>query len=273
MSRWIESHQSLVAHPKLFKLASLTKMHPDLCIGKLHRLWWWTLQYCENGYLNRYTPEEIGYGIGIEDLDMANMFFEALCVAGWVDKDEMRLHDWWDYAKCFLRVKYKHQPEKLIEIEELWKRKRTVLRTTKSRGYGSSKNPKHNIPNTTQHNTTQPDNGIPFESIISDLNQKAEKNYKHSTKDVQILIRGRWKEGFTLEDFKVVHANMCLKWKNDPKMNQYLRPTTLYQQSKFQGYLNAKIFLSDTGQVSADTEKGMNTMKEWLVDKENENGQ
>lgn len=105
---------------------------------------------------------------------------------------------------------------------------------------------------------------IPYEEIISDLNEKAEKNYKHTTKDIQMLIRGRWEEGFVLEDFQKVHDNMCLKWKNDPKMNQYLRPSTLYQQGKFQGYLNAKQFLSDRGIVTQKTEKSMQVMKDWV---------
>jgi uncharacterized phage protein (TIGR02220 family) len=86
------------------------------------------------------------------------------------------------------------------------------------------------------------DNNILFLEIISDLNEKASKNYK-LTKITKELIYARIKEDFTLDDFKTVHLNMSTKWKHDPKMNQYLRPSTLYCASKFEGYLNVNINL------------------------------
>jgi len=78
---------------------------------------------------------------------------------------------------------------------------------------------------------------IPYEEIINDLNEKADKHYR-VTEATKKLIKARWQEGFRLEDFKRVHSNMCLRWKNDEKMNQYLRPSTLYRPSKFESYLN-----------------------------------
>jgi len=104
---------------------------------------------------------------------------------------------------------------------------------------------------------------VSFTEIITDLNEKTSKNYK-LTKATKELINARISEGFTLEDFKKVHTNMSAKWKHDPKMNQYLRPTTLYAISKFEGYVNAGVSLSDKGIISEKTEKGMQVMKDFI---------
>jgi len=78
---------------------------------------------------------------------------------------------------------------------------------------------------------------IPFLEIIQDLNQKTGKTFR-PTDATKTMIKARFSEGFTLEDFQKVHLNMSANWKNDTKMNQYLRPSTLYCASKFEGYLN-----------------------------------
>lgn len=87
----------------------------------------------------------------------------------------------------------------------------------------------------TNKNEKKKDN-IPFAEIISYLNLKAGKNYKHTTKKTQSLITARVKEGFTMEDFKKVIDVKVTEWKNT-EMEKYLRPETLFG-TKFEGYLN-----------------------------------
>lgn len=101
---------------------------------------------------------------------------------------------------------------------------------------------------TTTENTTEIDNilsfeeiepqkdVIPYQEIVDYLNLKAGTSYRHSTSSTQKLIRARWNEGFRLDDFKQVIDNMTAKWKGDPKMEQYLRPQTLFG-TKFESYL------------------------------------
>ena len=72
--------------------------------------------------------------------------------------------------------------------------------------------------------------------IIKYLNEKTNKNYTHKSKITQRLIKARTEEGFTLEDFKTVIDNKAKDWDN-PKMEKYLRPQTLFS-TKFEGYLN-----------------------------------
>jgi len=79
-----------------------------------------------------------------------------------------------------------------------------------------------------------------FAKIISYLNNNAEKNFKHTTKKTRELIKARFNEGFTVEDFVQVVKIKVSQWKDDSKMNRYLRPETLFG-TKFESYLNEKI--------------------------------
>lgn len=74
-------------------------------------------------------------------------------------------------------------------------------------------------------------------SIVDYLNIKANKNYKATTKKTQSLIDARLKEGFTLDEFKKVINIKTNQWLNDPEMNKYLRPETIFG-TKFESYLN-----------------------------------
>ena len=80
-------------------------------------------------------------------------------------------------------------------------------------------------------------NARPYEQIINYLNDKAGKNFKHTTEANKRLINGRYNDGYTLEDFMKVIDNKVSQWKGtDSEM--YLRPKTLFSPSNFESYLN-----------------------------------
>ena len=76
-------------------------------------------------------------------------------------------------------------------------------------------------------------------SIIDYLNVKLGTRYRYSNKSNKAHINARLREGFTLEDFIKVIDKKYYSWNDDPKMQQYLRPETLFG-SKFESYLNQK---------------------------------
>lgn len=76
----------------------------------------------------------------------------------------------------------------------------------------------------------------PYEEIIRHLNSKSSKNFRHSTPKNKELIRTRWNEGFTLDDFKKVIDNKVADWLGTDYEN-YIRPVTLFS-NKFESYLN-----------------------------------
>ncbi|MBQ8993083.1 MAG: conserved phage C-terminal domain-containing protein [Turicibacter sp.] len=81
---------------------------------------------------------------------------------------------------------------------------------------------------------------IPYSEIVDYLNQKIGTQYRSTSKKTQSLIKSRFNEGFTLEDFKTVIDKKSFQWLNNSKMQTYLRPETLFG-SKFEGYLNEQI--------------------------------
>ncbi len=78
-----------------------------------------------------------------------------------------------------------------------------------------------------------------YGDVLDYLNKKTDKNYQSNSKSTKRLINARIKENFTLEDFKKVIDNKVASWKDDEKMNTYLRPSTLFG-TKFESYLNEK---------------------------------
>lgn len=75
--------------------------------------------------------------------------------------------------------------------------------------------------------------------IVEYLNIKAGTNYQSKIKKTQSCIHARLKEGFTIEDFKIVIDKKCAEWIGT-EYEKFLRPETLFG-TKFEGYLNARI--------------------------------
>lgn len=78
---------------------------------------------------------------------------------------------------------------------------------------------------------------IPYAEIVGYLNEKADRQFKSSTKKTQSLIRARYNDGWEVDHFKTVIDNKVAQWKDDNNMQRYLRPDTLFG-TKFEGYLN-----------------------------------
>ena len=77
-----------------------------------------------------------------------------------------------------------------------------------------------------------------YTRIVEYLNAKTQSKFKPTSKVTRQHIDARAKEGFSPEDFKAVIDFKCKQWIGDPKMQEYLRPSTLFN-SNFEAYLNA----------------------------------
>ncbi|WP_143462785.1 conserved phage C-terminal domain-containing protein [Levilactobacillus enshiensis] len=81
-------------------------------------------------------------------------------------------------------------------------------------------------------------NPIHYKEIIDFLNEKAGRGFKNAEGN-QKLIRARIHEGYSEHDFALVIVFKCKQWLGDSKMEQYLRPGTLFGSSKkFDQYLD-----------------------------------
>lgn len=101
---WLESHQSLGEHPKTRKAARLLGVGLPQMVGHLHFLWWWALDYAEDGDLSRFSDEDIELAARWDG--ESGVFAAALSAcsfgdgAGFIDLRSGKpiIHDWWDYA-------------------------------------------------------------------------------------------------------------------------------------------------------------------------------
>lgn len=78
---WIESHQELWRHPKTKKLARLLGVSVPTVVGHLHGIWYWALDFAQDGDLHQYDPEEIA-DAALWEGD-PGQFIEALVAAGY----------------------------------------------------------------------------------------------------------------------------------------------------------------------------------------------
>ena len=122
-----------------------------------------------------------------------------------------------------------------------WARRKRLVRQNENVGRGSDVNVFSDKTKTCSRTRRKRRNKDIYINIYIDiveyLNKKANKNYKHNSDKTRRFIDARLNEGFTLEDFKKVIDNKCRSWLNDERMNQYLRPETLFG-TKFEAYLN-----------------------------------
>ena len=87
--------------------------------------------------------------------------------------------------------------------------------------------------------------------VVKYLNLKTGK--KHRCNDeTRALIISHFKNGFKVSDFKNVVDIKSEEWMNNPKMNQYLRPSTLFG-NKFEEYLNQQQTLPLDSKVKANS--------------------
>lgn len=118
------------------------------------------------------------------------------------------------------------------KTEEGYSENREDNNTSFSNTFSNTSNKKDIV----EQSSTTP---LPYEEIVQYLNQKTNKNFKHTSKVTQRHIKARLAEGFTVNDFKQVIDNKCSDWLRDQKMKEYLRPETLFG-TKFESYLNSK---------------------------------
>lgn len=122
---WIKSHQEIAQHPKTRRLARLLGEGLPCVIGRLHLLWWWALDYAEDGDLSRYEEADIADACQWDG--DPEQLVEALVSVRFLDRadDQLVIHDWGDYAGRLIekrqsevqRVQRWRQAQKSVALE------------------------------------------------------------------------------------------------------------------------------------------------------------
>lgn len=154
---WIESHQELGRHPKTRKAARLLGISRVTMVGHLHFLWWWSLDFAQDGTLNNFDNDELAEAAEWEgDPDV---FVAALVGAGFIEEPARALHDWHDYAGKLLE-----QRKANAEKQKRWRERNKTdtspapnppVTVTSPLRNGATV-PNRTVPNRTVPNLTQP---------------------------------------------------------------------------------------------------------------------
>jgi phage replication O-like protein O len=141
------------------------------------------------------------------------------------------------YAKRYKINKYYDQWRitKTVTITETVTVTETVTITeTVTEDYRNGNN---SLPKQYPQKTTPKDNtkDICFE-CLNYLNEKANRNYKPVKSNLD-FIKARLNEGYSKDEVIHVINVKTSQWLNDVEMNQYLRPATLFNATKFSQYV------------------------------------
>ena len=113
---WLRSHQELARHPKVKRLSRQLNISLPQAIGHLHLLWWWCMDYAQDGDLTEYSPEDIADACAWEG--DAEGFVRALVDAGFVDNEHgLHVHDWEENAGRLIEQR-KRNRERVAEARK-----------------------------------------------------------------------------------------------------------------------------------------------------------
>ena len=156
------------------------------------------------------------------------------------------------------RLYHPYMSEMAIDAwERHCRRKEHGKRGAEKRWHSKDHSPTNDKTNATiQHNTTQLSNEpkgslsgqkprrrpkAPVDEIIGNLNERAGTGFSPNTKSTINAINARWGETQNLKRYKLVIDYLCFTWLPDPDMAGYVRPSTIFRESKFEGYAEAAI--------------------------------
>lgn len=85
----------------------------------------------------------------------------------------------------------------------------------------------------------KPKNGTHYNpqarEVLDFLNSKTNRRYQPVDANLKLIV-ARLKEGASVEDCRAVVAKKCREWSGDEKMDEFLRPATLFNATKFAQY-------------------------------------
>lgn len=96
---WLQVHQTLKDHRKLFDAADELEIQPVHMMGLLISFWMWALDNAPTGDLGGITPRMIARAAQWDG--PAEKLSTALIRAGWLDENDdgkLTIHDWYEYT-------------------------------------------------------------------------------------------------------------------------------------------------------------------------------
>jgi uncharacterized phage protein (TIGR02220 family) len=76
--------------------------------------------------------------------------------------------------------------------------------------------------------------------VLHHLNEKAGKHFRETEDNLKIIACRLIEVESDTDGIRRMVDRMCQKWLTDPKMNEYLRPSTLFAKGNFGGYYDQR---------------------------------
>jgi hypothetical protein len=153
---WIESHQTLSHHPKTLRLAALLKCGVPAAIGYVHLLWYWALDYAQDGEIDGAMRDQVAQACLWRG--KPEVFWTSLLQAGFIEPGDtgVKIHDWMDYAGRLLDKRAQHAARNKRARDT--HRARSGAATGPAPGApGGAHEARSTVPNRTGPNRTVPD--------------------------------------------------------------------------------------------------------------------
>lgn len=182
---YIESHQELARHPKTKKAARKLGISIPTMIGHLHLLWWWCVDYAEDGNLTKFDAEDIAEAALWEG--DAETFLEALVAcgtgggAGFIDVAHvdgavtLHIHDWYEYTGMLIERREKNRDRMRAA------RAKTKEQDVHARVAHMDDTCGATVPNPTVPNPTQPNLSLPRARVREDTSQPTEEREREDS--------------------------------------------------------------------------------------------
>jgi uncharacterized phage protein (TIGR02220 family) len=197
------------------------------------RLWAYAAENQPDGDLSAYSSEELAELLGCSKY--ASSILQALKNAGFVDESG-KIHDWNEHNGY--HDKFSIRAKKAADAR--WGKEER----TKEEGKGKRKEErgdKHCISDATSISREGETTALEFESklALSYLNQKTGRNFRETETNMKFIQERMKESGVTLPGVRMMIDRQCENWKGT-KMEEYLRPETLFNKTKFDGYYAAR---------------------------------
>jgi len=229
---WLRLYTDFVYSRKVGRL-------PEKMQARLVKLW------ClhQAGHLIGASTADLAYELRLPESEVAATL-RVLTDAGFLDPDGSP-HNWdrrqfaSDNTTARTRAHRERSRERSAERSPEQPEERSPERSQPVPGNGQ---------NRTEHNRAEPGDvpspspapeTIPYAEVIAHLNAATGRSFEATAKETQELIRARWREGRTLDDFLAVIDSRVRLWRDKPDMVEYLRPSTLFARKHFGEYLAA----------------------------------
>ena len=137
---WLQVHQTLKDHRKLFDAADELEITPPHMMGLLVSFWLWALDNAPKGDLAGITPRMIARAAQWDG--EPEKLAETLIRAGWIDENEdgaLEIHDWYEYAGKLIDQR-QAEKERSAVLPPL--RPRTIRKTTRRRPPDNRRTPR-----------------------------------------------------------------------------------------------------------------------------------